>query len=104
MFGRPLLTALCAAFVFSASAAENWPQFRGPTGDGHADAPGLPTKFSDSEGAKWKAAIHGRGWSSPVIWGSQVWLTTATEDGTELSVVCLDKATGKVLHDKVLFR
>ena len=104
MFGRPLLTALCAAAVFSASAADNWPQFRGPNGDGQADAPNLPTRFSDDAGAKWKTAIHGRGWSSPVVWGSQVWLTTATEDGTELSVVCLDKETGKILHDKVLFR
>jgi outer membrane protein assembly factor BamB len=105
MFGRPLLTALCAAIVVSAShAAENWPQFRGPTGDGRVDAPGLPTEFSDSQGAAWKTPIHGKGWSSPVVWGSQVWLTTATEDGTELSVVCVDKATGKVLRDEVLFR
>ena len=53
---------------------------------------------------KWKTAIHGKGWSSPVIWGAQVWLTTATEDGTELSVLCVDKETGKVLRDEVLFR
>ena len=85
-------------------AAANWPQFRGPTGDGHTDAAALPLKFSDSEKVKWKTAIHGKGWSSPVIWGSQIWLTSATEDGTELSVLCVDKETGKVLRDEVLFR
>ena len=103
MFLRPLLAslALCATAL---CAAENWPQFRGPDGDGHSDAKGLPLNFGETEHVKWKTAIHGRGWSSPVIWGSQVWLTTATEDGTELSVVCLDKETGKVLRDDVLFR
>ncbi len=91
-------------FAITAAAAENWPQFRGPAGDGHSDAKGLPVHFSETEHVKWKTAIHGKGWSSPVIWGPQIWLTTATEDGTELSAVCVDKATGKVLQDKVLFR
>jgi outer membrane protein assembly factor BamB len=103
MFARPLLAALCS-LTFSAFAADDWPQFRGPSGDGHAAARALPLKFSDSENVRWKAEIHGKGWSSPVVMGSQVWLTTATEDGTELSVLCLDKDSGKVIHDKVLFR
>ena len=103
MFLRSLFAslALCATTAF---AAENWPQYRGPDGDGKSDAKGLPLTFSDTEKVKWKTAIHGKGWSSPVIWGSQVWLTTATEDGTVLSVVCLDKESGKVLRDEVLFR
>lgn len=103
MFVRPLF----AAFILSTAAAfasENWPQFRGPDGDGHVAAPALPLTFSDTEHVKWKAPIHGKGWSSPVIWGEQVWLTTANEEGTELSVLCLGKADGKVLHDKILFR
>jgi outer membrane protein assembly factor BamB len=103
MIARPLLAALCS-LTFSAFAADDWPQFRGPTGDGHVAAKALPLKFSDSENVKWKTAIHGKGWSSPVIMGSQVWLTTATEDGTELSALCVDKESGKILHDKVLFR
>ncbi len=95
-----------ATFAFCAtafSAAENWPQYRGLAGDGHSDAKGMPLTFSETEHVKWKTAIHGKGWSSPVIWGSQIWLTTATEDGTELSVVCVDKDSGKVLRDDVLF-
>lgn len=103
MLARPLFAALT---LWSATivAAEQWPQFRGPTGDGHVDAPGLPVKFSDSENVTWKTPIHGKGWSSPVIWGDRVWITTANEQGTELSAVCLDKNGGKVLVDKIIFR
>jgi outer membrane protein assembly factor BamB len=101
MLFRLLALALVATPLF---AGENWPQFRGPTGDGQSDATRLPLKFSDNENVKWKTAIHGKGWSSPVIWGGQVWLTTANEEGTELSVLCVDKETGKVLRDEILFR
>jgi outer membrane protein assembly factor BamB len=90
-------------FVVPIHAAEQWPQFRGPHGDGHADATQLPVEFGENKGVKWKTPVHGKAWSSPVVWGSQIWMTTATEDGTELSIVCLDAATGKVLHDKILF-
>ena len=104
---RMSLRSLSIALAFIVTpllAADDWPQFRGPTGDGRTEAKGLPVKFGESEHVKWKTAIHGRGWSSPVIWGSQVWLTTATEDGTELAVICVDKESGKILQDKVLFR
>jgi outer membrane protein assembly factor BamB len=90
-------------FISSGKSAEPWPQFRGPRGDGHSSATGLPVEFGENKLVKWKSAVHGKGWSSPVVWGSQIWMTTATEDGTELSVVCLDAASGKVVHDKVLF-
>jgi outer membrane protein assembly factor BamB len=81
----------------------NWPEFRGPRGDGSSTSTGLPWKWSATENVVWHTSIHGRGWSSPVIWENQVWLTTATEDGRELSVLCLDRETGKVIHDKKLF-
>jgi outer membrane protein assembly factor BamB len=86
-----------------AGAQENWPEFRGPTGDGHATAKGLPAAWSDTENVKWKTAIPGKAWSSPVVWGNQIWLTSATEDGTQLFVVCVDKATGKVLRNQRIF-
>lgn len=90
-------------FVASAFADSNWPEFRGPTGDGHAVNANLPKKIDDSV-VKWKTAIHGKGWSSPVVWGQQIWLTTATEDGKEMSVLCVERSTGKILHDKVLIK
>ena len=92
--------ALHAAACF---AETNWPQFRGPTGQGVSDAAGLPVKWGETENVAWKTAIHGKAWSSPVVWGDQVWLTTATEDGRHLSVLCVDKNSGKVLHDLKLF-
>lgn len=86
------------------SSETNWPQFRGPAGDGRTSATGLPIAFGETEAVRWKTAIHGKAWSSPVIWGSQIWMTTANEEGTELSFVCVDKDSGKILRDEILFR
>src|SRR5216684_8540639 len=91
------LTANCAL------GGENWPEFRGPSGDGHADAAGLPIRWSETENVRWKTSIHDKGWSSPVIWENQIWLTTATADGKKLFVVCLNRETGKIVHDIKLF-
>jgi outer membrane protein assembly factor BamB len=87
------------ALAAAVSGGDSWPRFRGPAGDGHADAKKLPVTWSESENVVWKTAIHDRGWSSPVVWGDQVWLTTATEDGHAMFAVCVDRATGKVIHD-----
>ena len=93
--------------VFSTTllgADGNWPQFRGPEGNGHAQATGLATVWSESENISWKTPIHGRGWSSPVVWQNQVWLTTATEDGRQLFALCVDANSGNILHDLPLFQ
>jgi len=81
----------------------NWPQFRGPRGDGTALSRDLPLRWSETNHLQWKTAVHGKAWSSPVIWGAQVWVTSATEDGHELFVVCLDRDTGKIIRDDRLF-
>jgi outer membrane protein assembly factor BamB len=94
---------LGAASAVATWAGENWPEYRGPTGDGHSDATGLPLHWSEMENIRWKTPIHGKGWSSPVIWGNQIWLTTATEDGKERFAVCVDRETGKLLRDIKLF-
>src|SRR5262245_61675872 len=80
-------------------AAGNWPQFRGPSADGTSDAIGLPTEWSESKNVKWKAPLHDKGWSSPVVWGSQIWVTAATEDGSKDYAICVDKNSGKIIHD-----
>ncbi len=85
------------------SAGEIWPEFRGPTGDGHADGTGLPVTWSETENVAWKTAIPGRGWSSPVIWHEQIWLTTATPDGKEMFAVCIDRATGQIVRNVKVF-
>jgi len=89
--------------VSGLKAEDNWPQFRGPNGDGHSDSTGLPLTWSETENVKWKTPIHGKAWSCPVVWGNQVWMTTATEDGHELFVVCVDRDSGKITRDQKLF-
>lgn len=87
----------------NAFASDNWPQFRGPNGDGTSDSTGLPTKWGPADHVKWKTDIHGKAWSSPVVFGDQVWVTTATVDGKELSVLTLDRESGKIIRDQKLF-
>ncbi|MFN0051464.1 MAG: PQQ-binding-like beta-propeller repeat protein [Planctomycetales bacterium] len=88
--------------------AHDWPQFRGPTGQGHA-AGELPTQWSPTENIVWRHAIPGKGWSSPIVLGRRVVLTTATpvtddEKGAQsLSVLCLDRESGEPLWTVPLF-
>ena len=84
-------------------AGDNWPSFRGPTNDGISDTGELPVEWSESKNIQWKAAIHDQGWSTPVIWENQIWVTTATEDGHNLYAVCVDFKSGKIIHDKLVF-
>ena len=101
---RSLFILVLLAFVARpAFAGNDWPQFRGPTGDGHSDSTGLPVKWSETEHVKWKTPIPGRGWSSPVVLGNQIWITTATEDGKQMSALCVDRESGKIVHDLLLF-
>lgn len=95
--------ALSLSVAVNGAGADNWPQFRGPHGNGIADAKGLPLEWSETKNVKWKTPIHDKGWSSPVIWGDQIWLTTATEDGSQLFALCVDKHTGRIVHDLKLF-
>ncbi len=83
-------------------AQENWPEYRGPSGDGHAPTIELHAELTD-EMIVWRTPIHGKGWSSPVVWNQQVWLTTATPDGAKMSVICVSLNSGEVVYDKVLY-
>ncbi len=83
-----------------ASAGEYfWPQFRGPAGDGVSIASGIPTEWSERKNVVWKTPISGKAWSSPVIWGNEIWLSNATEDGKVMSVLTIDRRTGAVLRN-----
>jgi outer membrane protein assembly factor BamB len=81
----------------------NWPQFRGPGGQGVSLAKDLPLHWDEKTNVRWKTPIHGKAWSSPVIWGDQIWMTTATEDGHKLYAVCVDKETGHITFDLQVF-
>ncbi|MGA2502023.1 MAG: PQQ-binding-like beta-propeller repeat protein [Tepidisphaeraceae bacterium] len=98
-------TTLLAVALMLTDAQADWPEFRGPTGDGHAShqAVGLPLDWSATRNVTWRTEIPHHGWSTPVVLGNQVWLTTATLDGGDFFVLCLDAATGKVLFNQRLF-
>ncbi len=87
----------------SALADESWTQFRGPTGQGISTATNLPTQWSEEKNIAWKTPIPGRGWSSPVVLGNQIWMTTATDEGHSLRAVCVDFRSGHLLHDVEVF-
>lgn len=113
-----LLTTLCHA--------GNWPQWRGPSAQGHADAPSLPETWSETSHVAWKTPLPGRGHSTPVMWGDHLWLTTAFEKAAtpeetqrrlatntgdqpvvvlasvSLHALCVERSSGKILHDITL--
>jgi outer membrane protein assembly factor BamB len=87
----------------------DWPEFRGPWGNGHVSAAGdakligLPLRWSETHNIKWKTALPHRGWSTPVVMDGQVWVTTSTEDGHDFFVIGLDAETGRIRCQEKLF-
>ena len=102
LFRASFIALLCLSSSLLASAAD-WPQFRGPGAEGYVPDHGYPLTWSETENVTWKVPIPGLGWSSPVVVGSQIWLTTALDEGTSLRAVCVDRASGKLLHDVEVF-
>lgn len=96
-------SALFTLFVtgFSLAKAADWNQFRGPTGRGHVEATDIPTSWGESDIA-WKASLKGTGQSSPITHGDRIFLTGASEDGTERYIQCLSAKTGEVMWDATL--
>ena len=99
------LFVLCALLT-RVVVAEDWPQFRGPTGQGHSTERGLPTEWSETQNVAWKVPVPGRGWSSPVVVDGRVWLTTATAIGrdTSLRLMAFEAETGRQSLDVEVFR
>ena len=106
---RPLsiisFSIICTLITSASVQAEKpyWNQFRGPHADGASATAKPPIQFGDKENVLWKTPIHGKGWSSPVVWDQQIWLTTAPADGTELFAVCVNLNSGQIEHDLRVF-
>jgi outer membrane protein assembly factor BamB len=89
------------------AAADDWPQFRGPTSDGVSKAKNMPLKWSATDHVVWKQAIPGSGWSSTALFWGKLYLTTATEPGanqTSLRAMCVNAADGHIDWDIELFK
>lgn len=100
---QTVLALILAMPILPGLAADEWPQFRGPDGQGQTAAAELPLTWSETENIKWKFPDPGEGWSSPVIAAGKVWMTTATANGTSLRVVGVDLESGKLLNDIEVF-
>jgi outer membrane protein assembly factor BamB len=98
------LLLLAASATASAEQIPEWPGYRGPTGDGHAVAANLPLDLNSPANLAWKTPIPGVGWSTPVVLGEQIWMTTATPDGTSLRAVCVNRRSGAIERDIEVFR
>jgi outer membrane protein assembly factor BamB len=99
------LTFLTGSLLaLSAIRAENWPQFRGPTGQGVSNEANLPLHWSSADNIAWKTQIPGESWSSPIVWGDHVFLTTAMNSGVSCRVLCLERGSGTVRWNKEVFQ
>ncbi len=101
-----LLVALVAVCQAGVGFAQDWPQFRGPDGQGHSAERGLPVEWSETQNVAWKVPVPGRGWSSPVVAAGRVWLTTAMPVGreTSLRLLSFDASTGRQVLDVEVLR
>jgi outer membrane protein assembly factor BamB len=99
-FGLCLIAILISV---PALRAENWPQFRGPTGQGISSETNVPLKWSATENIAWKTPLPGQSWSSPIVWSNYVFTTTATDAGESCRVLALDSRTGKILWNNEVF-
>lgn len=104
-----LVGALClfasrpvSAQVAPSDQGESWRDYRGPSRTGCVEAD-VPLRWSEKENVTWKRAVPGSGWSSPVVDGGKLWLTTSTDKGKKLHVLAYDVATGEKLHQEVVF-
>jgi hypothetical protein len=83
--------------------AEDWPQWRGPRGDG-SSLESAPTVWSETQNIRWKTPIPGKGHSSPVIFGDRIFVTTCIEDTQQRLILCVDRISGKILWQREVLR
>ena len=100
-----ILSSVILAFLgFSCMPEQdNWTHFRGSGSDGRATVKTAPLQWSARENINWKSEVKGTGWSSPVVYNNQIWLTSADDSGKEFYTLCYDFETGKLLDEKVIF-
>src|SRR3954453_10561687 len=101
---RARCRSLAIVLIWVFLTGEHWPQFRGPGGQGHSAEGTLPLIWSETKGIRWKTAVPGAGWSSPVIEGKEIWLTTATDGKRSLRALALDAGSGQIRNNIEVFR
>ena len=87
-------------FVAGLIRAENWPGWRGPSGDGISAGKSIPTKWSSTENIAWKIAVPGEGHSSPIVWGDKVFLTSSLTEKNKRILLCIDRLSGQTVWQR----
>jgi outer membrane protein assembly factor BamB len=98
--------AVALLVIPAVHGAQEWPEFRGPTGQGQAASARVPLEWSSARNIAWKQSIPGKGWSSPVSKGGRLYLTSAIQNGnskTALHALCLDAISGKTIWNVEVF-
>ena len=104
-----VVVSLLPAWLAAVATAEDWPEFRGPTGQGLSSATSLPVKWDLQTNVRWKVAVPGKGWSSPIVHDGRIFLTTAEPVGQEpskrqsLRALCFDAVRGETLWNVEVF-
>ncbi len=110
MLRSALALLLISPLLPSLVSAENWPEFRGPTGQGIADSGRLAVTWSTSKNVAWKKTVPGHGWSSPIVYDGRIYLTSAITKPTgkpgelSLQALCMDAKTGSTEWQQEVFR
>ncbi|MBK8000775.1 MAG: PQQ-binding-like beta-propeller repeat protein [Verrucomicrobia bacterium] len=100
---KTILTSLIVTISLLTASAENWPSFRGPTRQGMSTERDLPLNWSADSNIAWKTEIPGNGWSSPIVWGDKIFVTSTLASDTKCHVICVDRKSGKILWNKEVF-
>lgn len=99
-----LFFAISFSSGFFVQAQENWTHFRGSRLDGHSESNQAPVFWNETTNILWKTQIRGVAWSSPVVFGDQIWTSSATLNGEEMFAVCTDFNSGKIVKEVMLFK
>lgn len=104
---RLAILAITSLLITGKARCVEWPDFRGPTAQGHApEGAKLPTQWSQTRNVAWKQALPGEGWSSPILWKGKLYLTAAVpqDSGYSLRTISLNESDGKILWNKEIFQ
>src|SRR5690606_15215575 len=101
-FCRLLLTLAFLTMFASNGVAENWPQWRGPRGDGTSSEANIPTAWGPSENVAWKVPVPGSGHSSPIVWQDRIFVASCLEENKQRRLVCFDRLSGRQLWQQVV--
>ena len=94
----------CLLIVCDSAKSENWMRFRGPTGQGISTETKLPVTWSATKNIKWKASLPGKGWSSPIVFEDNVFITASSEEGVSCRVICINRKDGSIAWETEVHR